>query len=67
MCTRWLPVLLLLATTTWIGCGSKPSETSDGPPPNAPIDNNSPAAKSAPAAPGPGPDVPTPGGGKKPH
>mgnify|MGYP001032820293 CR=1 FL=1 len=28
----------------------------------APVNNNAPEAKNAPAAPGPGPDVPTPGG-----
>jgi hypothetical protein len=66
MRTRWLPLLLLLAVMTWIGCGPKSDETTtDTAKPNAPIDNSSPAAQSAPAAPGPGPDVPRPGGGKK--
>ena len=54
-------VLLLLVMP---GCGSSKEEES-APPPNAPINNNAPEAKSAPAAPGPGADVPRPGGGMR--
>ena len=53
-----IPVLLL---PVMAGCGSS-KEEENAPPPNAPINNNAPEAKSAPAAPGPGPDVPRPGG-----
>lgn len=64
MRNRCLPLLLLLTATTWFGCGPKDSESADTAALKAPIDNNSPQAKSAVAAPGPGRDVPRPGGGK---
>jgi hypothetical protein len=53
-------VLLLCVTPMLSGCASKQEEGS-GPPITAPINNNAPEAKNAPAAPGPGPDVPRPG------
>ena len=55
----WLPISVF-------GCAQKDEsvDAPKGPPPGgAPIDNNAPGAKAAPAAPGPGPDVPSPGGG----
>ena len=59
----WLGLLVLLVPLV-AGCSSKQADDS-GPPITAPINNNAPEAKNAPAAPGPGPDVPRmgPGGG----
>ena len=58
----WLCLLVLLVPLV-ASCSSK-QEDNSGPPISAPINNNAPEAKNAPAAPGPGPDVPRPGGGK---
>jgi hypothetical protein len=66
MRTRWLPLLLLLAATTWFGCGGqKADDAADAPKTTAPIDNTSAAAQNGQAAPGPGDGVPSPGGMKK--
>ncbi len=55
-----VPLVLLIVVV--LGCSKKASEEDNAPPPNAPINNNAPQAKGAPAAPGPGADVPSPGG-----
>jgi hypothetical protein len=55
---------LALLPCVLTGCGSSKDED-NLPPPNAPINNKAPEAQSAPAAPGPGADVPRPGGGMK--
>jgi hypothetical protein len=49
------------------GCSHSDDALKDpvNPPVNSPYDNNAPGAKDAPAAPGPGPGVPSPGGGKR--
>jgi len=66
MRTHLLLLLLLLAAVTWIGCGPKAADSADASPSKMGAENSSTAAKDAPAAEGPGPDVPRPGGGKKP-
>ena len=56
--------VLALFPAVLAGCHSKePDVETKGPTGN--FDNNAPAAKDAPAAPGPGDDVPKPGGGGK--
>jgi nitrous oxide reductase accessory protein NosL len=55
-----LCLLFVLMSCLLAGCSSKQEESS--PTPSAPINNNAPEARNAPPAPGPGPDVPRPGG-----
>jgi hypothetical protein len=55
---------LVLLPCVLMGCGSSKDEDNT-PPPNAPINNKAPEAQSAPPAPGPGADVPRPGGMRK--
>jgi len=59
---NWLAVSVLVMALFLIGCGAK-EEEKDAPPPNAPINNNAPEAKNAPAAPVSA-GVPRPGGPK---
>jgi len=54
-------LVVAIAAGSLIGCSEKQEDTA-APTTTAPINNNAPEAKNAPAAPGPGPDVPTPGG-----
>ncbi len=65
----WLCLLVVWLPLVMMGCSSSNDEEVNappGPPPSgAPINNNAPEAKNAPAAPGPGPDVPRPGGGPR--
>jgi len=62
----WLWLLPLALSVLLAGC-SKPDEALNEPvkpPGDSPYNNNAPGAKDAPAAPGPPPGVPRPGGGK---
>jgi hypothetical protein len=59
----WLILGLALAPAVLAGCHSKEPDVETAPP-KGNFNNNAPEAKGAPAAPGPGPDVPSPGGGK---
>jgi hypothetical protein len=58
--------LALLVTFVLTGCSSKEEDKGGGPPITAPINNNAPEAKNAPAAPDAGPGVPKPGGKRGP-
>jgi len=64
---NWLLVVPLALLTIIGGCSHSNDALNEPvkPPSNSPYDNNAPGAKGAPAAPGPGPGVPSPGGGKR--
>jgi hypothetical protein len=58
----WLVLLLALFPAVLAGCHSKEPDV-ETKAPTGNFNNNAPEAKGAPAAPGPGDDVPKPGGG----